>query len=65
MPMTNDDITQAQAKKISATVGPMLRYFRRLRERMELRRFPESDRYYQSVCRAYDATHEVHALHEL
>ena len=57
--MQSDDLTPAQAEKLKTSPAPMLAYVNRLKKRMEKRRFPNDDRLYLSVLKAYDAIHEL------
>jgi hypothetical protein len=55
-----------QAEKIKEAVGPMLSYLTRLRERMEKTGFVPTDRFMQSVHRAWEAVYSLSvAVHYL
>jgi transposase-like protein len=55
-----------QAEKIKQAVGLMLRYLTLLRERMERRGFPQSDRFMQTVHRAWEGVYSLSvAVHYL
>jgi hypothetical protein len=57
--MKCDDLTPAQAERLKQSVRPMLGYLGRLKKRMEKRRFPNDDRLFLTVLKAYDAIHEL------
>ena len=64
--MRSDDVTPAQAEQIKAKVRPMLSYLGRLKQRMHKRRFPNNDRLFLTVVKAYDAIHQLNVhLHYL
>jgi hypothetical protein len=55
-----------QAEKIKEAVGPMLRYLTHLRERMEQTGFPQTDRFMQTVHRAWEGVYSLSvAVHYL
>jgi hypothetical protein len=57
--MKCDDLTPAQAERLKQSVRPILSYLNRLKKRMEKRRFPNDDRLFLTVLKAYDAIHEL------
>jgi hypothetical protein len=52
------DITKAQAERLGNAVGPPLRYFARLRRRMELLGFPPDNSLYVAALKAENAPQE-------
>jgi hypothetical protein len=66
MRMTADDLTPEQLAWFQAIVGRHLRFYGRLRTRMERRRFPGDDRLYIKVSMAFNAVHALNVeLHYL
>jgi len=52
--MDESDITREQAEAMRVRVIEMVRYLGALQRRMDKRGFPPSDRFRQTVARAYD-----------
>jgi hypothetical protein len=64
--MTADDLTPEQLAWFQAVVGRHLRFYGRLRTRMEKRRFRGDDPLYINVSMAFNAVHALHVeLHYL
>jgi hypothetical protein len=64
--MTRDDVTKAQAAKLSKALYPPTNYFARLRKRMVQRGFPLKDPLFLLVNAAYEALlHLAHHVHYL
>jgi hypothetical protein len=54
------DLDTETAQRLRRAVAKRLRWFGRLRRRMELRGFPPTDALYISVSKCYAATQELH-----
>jgi hypothetical protein len=64
--MNRDSIERWQSAKINKSLQLSVSYLLRLRKRMDEKRFPADDPYYQAVCRAYDAMQALYvATHYL
>jgi len=64
--MDSNDLTRQQAEQLLARIGPMLRYFKRLKDRMEKRSFPKDDLLYRLVARIHEDMHYLSvSLHYL
>ena len=57
--MNSDDLSKQQAEQLLAKVWPMLRYVKRLKDRMEKRAFPKDDELYRLVARTHDDLHHL------
>jgi phosphodiesterase/alkaline phosphatase D-like protein len=55
--MTGDDLTPEQLAWFKVIVGRDLRFYGRVRTRMERRRFRGDEPLYLAVCRAFDTDH--------
>ena len=53
-------VTKDQAKTINKALFPSLNYLVRLKERMEKVGFPQDDKLFLMVCKAYDAVLRLH-----
>jgi hypothetical protein len=64
--MNSDDLTKEQAKALSTALYPGVNFLVRLKGRMQKAGFPQSDKLYQLVVAAYDASwllsHELHYM---
>ncbi len=58
--MDRSAVTKEQAKTINKALFPGLNYLCRLRERMEKVGFPQDDKLFLMVCKAYDAVRALH-----
>jgi len=64
--MTGDDLTPEQLAWFKAIVGRHLRFYGKVRTRMERRRFRGDEPLYLALCRAFDAVHALNVnLHYL
>ena len=64
--MTGDDLNAEQLAWFKAIVGRHLRFYGRVRTRMERRRFRCDEPLYLAVCGAFDAVHGLNVnLHYL
>jgi hypothetical protein len=64
--MDSNDLTKDQTEQLLARIWPMLRYLKRLRDRMERRSFPKEDKLYRLVARIHDDVHHLSvSLHYL
>ena len=63
--MDGETIERWQAAQLFKTVGPMVGYLYRLRERMDKSDSFRLIRLYQRVCRAYESLHALSELHYL
>jgi hypothetical protein len=58
--MDRESIKKSQAAIINKSLFRNLNYLLRLRERMQQVGFPQDDKLYLLVCKAYDAVHALH-----
>ena len=64
--MNSDDLTKEQAKAVSTALFPGINFLVRLKTRMQKAGFRDTDKLYELVCAAYEASwllsHELHYM---
>ena len=57
--MNSNDLSKQQVEQLLSKMWPMLRYLKRLKDRMERRSFPKEDELYRLVARIHDDMHHL------
>jgi hypothetical protein len=64
--MNSDDLTKEQAAALKTALFPGINFLVRLKSRMQKAGFPQTDKLFELVCAAYDASwllsHELHYM---